>query len=315
MRSKLRKSPSPHGGTDFKQKDMMEKMGTQKVVGDIVESWKSRGENRPTIVFAISKSNSRFICEMFAQEGIASAHIDDGTPEAERAEMFKDFESGKIKVVCSVGVLAIGFDAPWVSCVILARCTASESYHMQQVGRGLRAHPGKTDCIILDHTGNLIEHGMPEEYSVEALCANDRAENTPRKRKKKIAACHGCGATMDATVRTCPECGADRFGRGKELKVIDGELVEAAEIPEKERALSVGARRSIYLQLLWYARENGYKDGWAYMKYREFNDGMKPRWSWKELEPIMPGPKMTRWIKSQQIAWVKSRHNRRPEFA
>ena len=222
IRSSLKKGASPDGGYDYQQKDMARKMNTATVVGDIVASWVKRGEGRPTIVFAINKANSRYIAEMFSSQGISAAYIEDQTPEDERRELFQGLENGAIKVLCSVGVLAIGFDAPWVSCIILARCTASASYHMQQVGRGLRTHPGKEDCIILDHTGNMIEHGMPDDFAVDGLLSEDRGTKKASKRKKKLTACKECGYVMEAIERTCPECGLDRFGPGIELKIIDG---------------------------------------------------------------------------------------------
>jgi len=35
--------------------------------------------------------------------------------------------------------------------------------YRQMVGRGLRPAPGKTDVVILDHSGAVFQHGLPED--------------------------------------------------------------------------------------------------------------------------------------------------------
>ena len=56
-----------------------------------------------------------------------------------------------------------GFDVPQVSCVVLARPTKSKALYFQQVGRGLRLAENKEDCLVLDQSGNVIEHGFIED--------------------------------------------------------------------------------------------------------------------------------------------------------
>jgi hypothetical protein len=75
-----------------------------------------------------------------------------------------------------------GFDVPNVSCVLLLRPTTSWALFAQMVGRGLRLHPGKTDCLVIDVVGAAAGHslasapgllGLPESYkgSGESLTA------------------------------------------------------------------------------------------------------------------------------------------------
>jgi superfamily II DNA or RNA helicase len=308
IRNSLSTTSSPHGGQDFKEAEMEKKMSTARIVGDIVKSWKELAENRRTIVFAINKANSRYICEMFQNEGIDAAYIEDKTPGEERAKMFHEFEHGKLRVMCSVGVLSIGFDAPWVGCIVLARCTKSEGYHMQQVGRGLRAHPGKENCIILDHTGNLIEHGRPEDFRVDELLSHDRERSSSKSKKQKIVACKECGYVFESVTRSCPKCGVDRFGAGRALEVVDGELVLAGTVETPAPQKTRDQKKQEYLKLLWYAREYGYRDGWAFMKYRERNGGDKPAWAWKDCDPkAPPDSELLRWIDRSQRAWHASK--------
>ena len=53
-----------------------------------------------------------------------------------------------------------GFDQPAISCVTIARPTRSPVLYTQMAGRGLRLHPGKTDCLILDLVGASDDHKL-----------------------------------------------------------------------------------------------------------------------------------------------------------
>jgi superfamily II DNA or RNA helicase len=46
--------------------------------------------------------------------------------------------------------LTEGTDLPRTDCILLARPTCNASLYIQMIGRGLRTHPDKTDCLVLD---------------------------------------------------------------------------------------------------------------------------------------------------------------------
>ena len=49
--------------------------------------------------------------------------------------------------------LTEGTDLPHVDCIVIGRHTASESTIIQMIGRGLRTHEEKEDCLVLEYTG------------------------------------------------------------------------------------------------------------------------------------------------------------------
>ena len=84
-----------------------------------------------------------------------------------------------------------GFDFPELSCCVLARPTKSVALQLQMCGRVMRTAPGKNGAIILDHAGNILEHGPPHIERVWRL------EGASKKRKvEHTHACFlpGCGA-------------------------------------------------------------------------------------------------------------------------
>jgi superfamily II DNA or RNA helicase len=80
-------------------------------------------------------------------------------------------------VLCVVDILNEGADIPFVECLLFVRPTESKRIFLQQMGRGLRKHVGKTHCVIIDFIGNfrnaykIVEYqGLrPEEASTTAL--------------------------------------------------------------------------------------------------------------------------------------------------
>ena len=120
---------------------------------DIVTTWMKRGENRPTFCFAVNRRHAQEIQAQFLNAGIPAGYVDAYTPVEEREVMIDKLRTGELKIICNIGTMTTGVDAPFVSCIILARPTKSEMLYIQIIGRGLRTNPGKDHCIA---KGTLI---------------------------------------------------------------------------------------------------------------------------------------------------------------
>jgi DNA repair protein RadD len=108
-----------------------------------------------------------------------SALVVGDTDGDEREEIIAAFKQQKLKFLVNVSVLTTGFDAPHVDVIAILRPTESVSLYQQIIGRGLRLSPGKTDCLILDYTGQghdlfspEIDDDKPssESVMVEVIC-------------------------------------------------------------------------------------------------------------------------------------------------
>jgi hypothetical protein len=82
-----------------------------------------------------------------------------------------DYKLGKLHGLINIEILTAGFDEPTLSCVILACPTKSWKKYIQCCGRGIRLNGdsyeksvinGKPDCILLDCSGAVKEHGLPD---------------------------------------------------------------------------------------------------------------------------------------------------------
>ncbi len=185
-------------------------------------------DRRSWLVFCVSVAHARFAADVLSDLTFGVVAVVTGeTPADERDRVVKRFRAGEIRAVCNVDVLTTGFDAPVTDCLVVLRPTQSTGLYVQMVGRGMRTHPGKTDCLLLDYGGNVERHGpitdvrpkssggTPRTWDCDGcgesnkmaakVCAKCKA---PKPRPKWI--CGECDGENDAATRECAECGKPR---------------------------------------------------------------------------------------------------------
>jgi superfamily II DNA or RNA helicase len=120
---------------------------------------------RRTIAFTVNVQHAQDLALAFLSKGIPAACVSAKTPVKTTEQIYKQLENAEVLVVCSCMKLTEGFDVPSVSAILLCRPTLSKSLYFQMVGRGLRLSPetGKTDCIVIDPSGNVQRHHYIED--------------------------------------------------------------------------------------------------------------------------------------------------------
>jgi superfamily II DNA or RNA helicase len=293
---------------DYVESQLAERMDQDQLVGDIVTHWFKYGENRRTVAFAVNVAHSIHLRDEFARVGVRAEHIDASTPKPERDATLERLASGEIQVVTNCMVLTEGWDMPEVGCCILARPTKKMGLYRQMIGRVLRTAPGKPDAIILDHSGAVYRHGLPED-PVKWSLRPDHKAHSPRHRERQ--------ASRETGLLECPQCSALRVGgkpcdncgylpqRSPKAIVVEGELglVEGGKKPKPGHTPADQTRW--HGMLAYVARERGYKPGWAAHKFKE-KFGAYPAWG-VTPEPIPPSRECLSWVRSRQIAFAKGR--------
>jgi DNA repair protein RadD len=286
---------------DYKANDLQAAM--MPLVGDIVQTWLARAGGRRTAVFCATVSQSVAQAAEFRAHGVKAEHVDGDTPNGEREAILARFASGETQVLTNVLVASIGFDLPALDCIVLARPTQSLALYLQMLGRGLRPAPGKTDCLVLDHSGCVHRLGFADDERHWTLDGHADLSTTKSIREKSSGeevTCPACAAVYTAA-RECPECGHYIAPRGKTVKTLEGELVEVGAHLSEERA----AQLAFYLELRGFAAERKFKSGFAAHKYKE-KHGTFPPWPWNDLPPAAPSLATRNWIKSRFIASAKA---------
>lgn len=157
---------------------------TAAIVGDVV----AQSQNRMGVMFfAATVKHAQEVMASLPPE--LSALVTGDTPKAQRDSILRRFKAQQIKYLVNVSVLTTGFDATHVDVIAILRKTESVGLLQQIIGRGLRLHPGKADCLVLDYTSNLDDHCPDGDLFAPVVRASKGGEA-------------GGGMTCE-----CPQCG------------------------------------------------------------------------------------------------------------
>jgi len=209
---------------DFKISDINGIVNRPVIVGNLVTEWQRRAYDYQTVVFAGSIEHSNNIVAQFRAAGVMAVHVDGETPSEERDRAIKDFEAGRIRVLSNVDLFGEGFDVPAIQCVIDAAPTNSLTKWLQRCGRALRYIEGKV-AIILDHGGNCMRHGLPDEPRKWNLQGRAVTKSTD-KAGPSVKICPKCFAAQTSFNRSCFLCGHVFLITARKIEEVEGDLVE-----------------------------------------------------------------------------------------
>jgi DNA repair protein RadD len=250
-------------GGDYNLGELAAAVDKPAITGDVVDHWKRIASDRKTLVFCVSIEHADHVAAQFRDAGIPALAVN-GKWDAElRATAMSDFERGAIQVLVNCQLYVEGIDIPAIGCIADLAPTQSLTRYLQRAGRGMRACPGKENCIYLDHANNVSRFGFPTEPR-EWTLEGSESRKTSAERAATIRVCSGCFAASPARAMVCVECGKPFEVKARELEKREGELQEIT--PEqiarrKERQLQ--GRASSLAQLTEFARMKGYSERWA----------------------------------------------------
>jgi len=239
-----------------------------------------REQRKHIIFFCVDIEHCKRVSDALRRNGIYAPAVTGKTRQEDRDRILADFKSGKLRAVCNVNVLTEGFDAPHIDCIVLLRPTLSPGLFSQMVGRGLRVHDTKTDCLVLDFGGCIDEHGP-----IDLLGSVQYTT---------MATCHECRESFSRAVRVCPSCGWE----------IPKQEVERLEQKERERRMhsDKASKKSILstdpitlkVDAVYVARH--IKEGRPNSLRIQYRCGLSVYREWVLLDSIGPeGERAQRW--------------------
>ena len=214
---------------------------TRAIVEQIV-SLTVEQARRGVMIFAATVDHANEILSYLPQ---GEAGVVLGATHVElRDRTVQDFCAGKLRYLVNVSVLTTGFDAPHVDFIAILRRTESVSLFQQIVGRGLRLHDEKRDCLVVDYAGNGFDLYAPEigeskpnsksvmvkvpcpacefendfwglldaegrvvEHYGRRCMAYDRREGARCSYRFRFKECPACNGENDIAARACTHCG------------------------------------------------------------------------------------------------------------
>lgn len=257
-------------GGDYALDELAAAMDQRAVTGDAVRHYAKHLNGRPAIAFCVSVAHAQHVAQQFAEAGWKAESVDGSTDPSIRADRIQAIGDGRLNVLTSCDIISEGTDIPVVAGAVLLRPTQSLIIYLQQVGRVLRPKPDNSRAVILDHVGNCLSHGMPDqprEWSLEGR--QKRQGPTP------VRQCPECYAAFRPAPK-CPSCGYAFETAPKPraaLKQKAGELEQVTEVKrqpvkrEDLQALIAQAKTLPELQVL--GRKLEYSPRWAWITWQQ----------------------------------------------
>lgn len=242
---------------DYQRSALAKAMDKPQIVGDAIGHYQRLCPGKRAVAFAAGVENSKRIAAQFMAAGIPAEHVDGEMSADARDAAVERFRRGETLVLSNADLFGEGFDVPAIEAAILLRPTKSLSLHLQQVGRALRPSPGKSEAIILDHAGNSLVHGLPDDVREWSL--DDREK---RKRaapaEVSIRQCRECFFVYRPAPK-CPQCGHAPPVQVREIEQVEGTLAEVRRVDTRAKFKEQGKAGSLEA-LIELGRERGYKN-------------------------------------------------------
>jgi superfamily II DNA or RNA helicase len=258
-----RKALSVRGG-EFINAQAEEAMNKPSITGCAVNEYTKIAAGKQAVMFCNSIKHAQDVAQAFCYAGFSAASISSNTDKTLRKMLIKDFRDKKLNILTSVDIFSEGFDLPAVEYAGLIRPTKSLNIYRQQIGRALRVAEGKTFAHIADHASNHKEHDIPCAKIEWTLADKEIGERRKAAEQEVfVRTCPKCYYTSRPSA-ICPNCGHVYPIQSREVKHVDGELIEVniANIKKTLRQ-EVGKCQTIDdLKAIQIAR--GYKPAWVY---------------------------------------------------
>ena len=251
---------------DYVSKQLEDAMDKPVITGSAVKHYGKYAPGKKAIAFCVSVKHAKDVAEDFRNAGHAASHIDGGMDETERDGVLKAFEEDRIQILTSCDLVSEGFDLPSVEVAILLRPTKSLGLYLQQCGRAIRPHPDKERTIILDHAGNTARHGFIDDdrdWTLADGFVASRGKND--ENVVSVRTCPACFA-VHKPIPACPMCGHVYPIMGRDVKHVDGDLVETRRDGEAGNGTAEDAMQKKFKVLTSVARKRGYNNPtqWAF---------------------------------------------------
>lgn len=167
-------------------------------------------DRHSVLIFSAGVHHAEMIAETIGQlTGETVGIVTGETFPMERVKLLADFKMQGLRWLVNCDVLTTGFDAPCIDAIAVLRATMSPGLFAQIVGRGLRIHESKQECLILDFGENIKRHGSLDDpdYGRASVMARGAGTGEAVEKNGRGKPCLACNMDVAANARICPECG------------------------------------------------------------------------------------------------------------
>jgi len=226
---------------------------SRSIVGDVVKHYQKFAAGKLGLTFSVDIAAAKEIQVAYQAAGIRAEVLTGETPTFVRAQLLRRFRAREILQLVSCDILGEGTDIPAVEVISMVRGTASFQLYGQQFGRGLRpiiddadvwhrwdtftaaerkahiAASRKPHCMLIDHVGNVLRHGLPcvpRSYTLDSR--EKRAKKTDDAPKFRVCLQVMCMLPYPREMSACPQCGTPipLPAQRSKPEFVEGDLLE-----------------------------------------------------------------------------------------
>lgn len=225
------------------------------LAGDLVRDWKKFAEGRPTVGFFPRRSHAKDAAAQLEAAGLRVEYVDGNTPDEDRKRIFKHLNRHYIDYLCNVQVVERGTDIPRIGCVQVCTAVGSVVRWRQMIGRGSRVHPEKTDCLVLDHGGNL-KRGLGF-FEDDPLWSLDITTKEPGEAgARPTIECPKCSAIYRGG--RCKHCGYEPTPKERRSQGLEFDGTELKEVKREEKKdTTVKSAEELMVSAIYMAGRSG----------------------------------------------------------
>lgn len=185
-----------YNGVKYNVQDLEKYLIIEKRNQEIMKEFLEKGGGDKALGFCCSIEHAKRMSEFFNKNGVPAVAI---TSETENRDFeIENFRNNKYAVAFTVDLFNEGMDFPDLRVLLFLRPTESKTVFEQQLGRGLRLHPGKDRVVILDFIGNYKKANKIRKF----LSMGSKPKLSPGGRTTKIEYEYipGCQVHFDSEV-------------------------------------------------------------------------------------------------------------------
>jgi DNA repair protein RadD len=252
---------------DFAKGELSAAADRPTITGDVIREYARLAAGKRAVVFCVSIDHAKNVAAQFNAHGFPSTSLDGKMSRDLRRETVRDFRDGRIKVMTSCDIISEGFDLPAIEVAVSLRPTKSLALWIQQSGRALRPFPGKEYALLLDHSGNIERHGLPDDERSWSL--EGRGKRKKSERATSVKVCPKCFAAQFSGRSSCSYCGYVFDVQPREVEHVEGELIEIDPMALRLRREQERSSARTLDELISLAKIRKYKNpyGWAQHVY------------------------------------------------
>ena len=135
----------------------------------------------PGLVNALHIADAEAYAECLVSQGVSAAAVHSRMKRQDVLATIDALKAGRLDTIVHVNMLSEGVDMPWLRWLCLRRPVKARVRFVQEVGRVLRAAPGKTEAVILDPHDLMQKFGL----SYEAMLEGSADDDEPAEIKEK----------------------------------------------------------------------------------------------------------------------------------